>query len=163
MRDARRLPATSSTTGGDDALDHLEREHREVEGLFAKASLNVGSERLAVLPAIVEALTAHAEIEEEVVYPAIELAVGGGDVLTARSRADHDEITTLLAAVGAAKTDGPGLIDDLRALQFAVSAHVAIEEGELFPAYRAIATPDDLGELTAAADKARTAAGRDRS
>lgn len=158
MRDAQRLSPESSTAGGADALDQLERDHRQVEQLFARASLSVGADRLAVLPAIVQALTVHADVEEQVVYPAIEAAVGGGAVLTERSLDDHGEIKELLARIDGIDADSAQLVDDLRALQLVVLAHATIEEGEVFPAYRSVATADDLATLTEAAEKARAAA-----
>jgi hemerythrin superfamily protein len=155
MHDAQRLPPEASTTGSGDALDRLERDHRLVEQLFARASLIHGQGRLPIIASIVEALTEHATLEEEVVYPAIAEAVAGGELLTARHRAEHDEMKRVLERIGRATSDGPELETDLRALQLTVQAHVAVEEGELFPAYRAAATPKDVKQLTKTADQAR--------
>ena len=158
MRTAMRLPPESSTTGTGDALDELERDHRDVEQLFARASLTDGERRLAILPNIVEALTVHAQVEEDVVYPAIAAAVGGGDVLTDQSTGEHAEIKELVERLAQTSTDGPQLVADLRELQLVVQAHVAVEEGELFPAYRAQATKKQLKQLSVAAGKTRAAA-----
>jgi hemerythrin superfamily protein len=155
MRDLQRLSPDSSTTGGEDVLDGLERDHRHVEQLFAQASLLVGARRLSVLPQIVQALELHASIEEKIVYPAIEAAVGGGDILVERSRDDHEEMKGLLARVSGAELDDGQLAEHLRALQLVVQSHVAVEEGEVFPAYRRVATAEDLRSLTAKGDKAR--------
>jgi hemerythrin superfamily protein len=157
MHDAQRLPPEASTTGSGDALDRLERDHRLVEQLFARASLVRGEARVRLVADIVEALTAHATLEEEVVYPAIAGAVIGGDLLTERHRAEHDEMKQLLERVGGATSDGSTLEADLRALQLTVQAHVAVEEGELFPAYRAAASPKDVRQLTKTANQARRA------
>jgi hemerythrin superfamily protein len=158
MHDAQRLPPEASTTGTGDALDRLERDHRSVEQLFARVSLLHGEERLAIIAAIVEALTAHATLEEEVVYPAIAEVVAGGGLFVDRHRAEHEEIERLLDRVGSTTSDGPDLEADLRTLQLTVQAHVAVEEGELFPAYRAAASPKDVRQLTKTADQARRAA-----
>jgi hemerythrin superfamily protein len=155
MHDAQRLPPEASTTGTGDALDRLERDHRLVEQLFARASLVHGEARLPIIGAIVAALSEHATLEEEVVYPAIAEVVAGGELLTERHRAEHDEMKRLLERVGRATSDGPELEADLRSLQLTVQAHVAVEEGELFPAYRATASPQDVGQLTKTADQAR--------
>jgi hemerythrin superfamily protein len=155
MRDLQRLSPESSTTGGEDVLDGLERDHRHVEQLFAQASLLVGARRLAVVPQIVRALELHASIEEKIVYPAIEAAVGGGDVLIERAQEDHQEMKELLARVGGAELDDARLAEDLRALQIVVQSHVAVEEGEVFPAFRSVATDGDLRSLTGDAAKAR--------
>ena len=126
----------TSTTGTGDALDQLERDHRLVEQLFARANVVRGADRLALLPSIVEALTAHATLEEDIVYPAMASTVGGGELLTERSRAEHDEMKVLLGRLDGAVADDATLTADLRTLQLTVHAHVAVEEGELFPAYR---------------------------
>jgi hemerythrin superfamily protein len=160
VHDAQRLPAEASTTGSGDPLDELEREHRLVEQLFARASLVRGDARFALLGSIVEALTAHTAVEEDAVYPAISATLAGGDVLVERHRAEHKEIDGLLDRIERAKADDASLQSQLRELQMAVQAHVAVEEGELFPAYRAIASPDDIRELaeSVAATRKRTPA-----
>jgi hemerythrin superfamily protein len=155
MRDAQRLRPDESTTGTGDALDRLERDHRLVEQLFARVSLVRGEARLPLLAAIVQALTDHAALEEDVVYPAIAAVVGGGELLTERHRAEHEEMKRLLERIGTADADGPDLEADLRALQLTVQAHVAVEEGELFPAYRTTASPKDIRQLTKTANQAR--------
>jgi hemerythrin superfamily protein len=158
MRTAMRLPPESSTTGTGDALDLLERDHRDVEQLFARASLTNGDRRVEILPDIVQALTAHAQVEEDIVYPAIAAAIGGGDLLTERSVGEHAQIKSLVDRLAQASTDSPELVEDLRELQLVVQAHVAVEEGELFPAYRVQASAKQIKQLTDAAAKARAAA-----
>jgi hemerythrin superfamily protein len=148
MHDAQRLPPEASTTGTADALDQLERDHRLVEQLFARVSLVHGDPRLPIIAEIITSLNAHATLEEEVVYPAIAEVVAGGDLLTARHRDEHDEMKRLLDRVGGATSDGPELESDLRRLQLIVQAHVAVEEGELFPAYRTTASQRDVRQLT---------------
>jgi hemerythrin superfamily protein len=155
MRDATRLPPDSSTTGTGDALDELEREHRFVEQLFARATLVEGAARLALLPEIVAALTSHADYEEDIVYPAVAQAVGGGELLADRHRAEHDEMRQLLARLESATADGPELVADLRDLHLVVQAHVAVEEGELFPAYRAAAAPGETEQLAKKSNRVR--------
>jgi hemerythrin superfamily protein len=154
MRDATRLSPETSTTGTGDTLDELERDHRRAEQLFARASLVDGDARLALVPDLVALLDAHAAIEEDVVYPAIADAVGGGELLTDRHRAEHDEMRALLSRLEGADADDAELTADLRALQTLVQAHVAVEEGELFPAFRAASTPEDLATLAQTTERA---------
>jgi hemerythrin superfamily protein len=155
MRDAQRLPPEASTSGAGDALERLERDHRVVEQLFARISLLHGEARLALVGPLVEALTAHAAIEEEAVYPAIAAAVTGGDLLTDRHQAEHDEMKRLLDRIGSAAAADDELEADLHELQLTVQAHVAVEEGELFPAYRASASSRDVRQLTKSAGQVR--------
>jgi hemerythrin superfamily protein len=54
-----------------DAIDLLESDHREVEALFEEFESSESQEGKRELAAqICEALTVHAEIEEEIFYPA---------------------------------------------------------------------------------------------
>jgi hemerythrin superfamily protein len=131
MRSATRLPSTSSTSGRGDCLDDLEHDHRLVDTLFACAWTTAADERRALIDAIDAALSAHAELEETLVYPAIADAVTGGDVLVDRARAEHAQIKALLA--GLTDADTSTIDEDLRALQVAVLQHVAAEEAFVFP------------------------------
>jgi hypothetical protein len=49
-------------------------------------------------------------------------------------------------------------LDDLRALQLLVQQHVAVEEGEVFPVFRARVSAAEMDRLTREADRARGAA-----
>lgn len=147
MRTASRLDATASGTDQGDALSQLEIDHRRVESLFARASLAPhGPARRALLDQILDELRTHAELEETVVYPRIAQALPAAPWLVETSVEDHDEMRTVMAVLEAAE-DEQSILIGLRALQLAVQAHVAVEEGEIFPAFRQMATPDTLRTL----------------
>lgn len=147
MRTASRLDATLSGADQGDALSQLEIDHRRVESLFARASLAPhGPVRQALVDQILQALTTHAELEETVVYPRIAQALAAAPWLVETSVEEHDEMRTLLAVLQAADDEQSTLIG-LRALQLVVQAHVAVEEGEVFPAFRQMATEDTLRTL----------------
>lgn len=153
MRTLSRLDATSSMDRGD-ALADLEADHRQVESLFARASLCHGLERVAAARQATAALQAHAELEETVVYPVIAGALPGAPWLVDTSLHDHDEIRVMIAALEDA-TDDVTVLAALRALQLLVQAHVAVEEGEIFPAFRQAVDADALADLGAQAAAAR--------
>lgn len=155
MRSAQRLEPEDSTSGFGDVLDELERDHREVDSLFALASLTEGDLRARAVDEIVRALSVHAVVEEEVVYPAIEATLAGGDALATRARDEHQEMKELLARIDKVDADERESTDLLRRLQTVVQAHVAVEEAELWPAYRAVVDPSVLADLTSAATGAR--------
>lgn len=160
MRNASRLAPDSSSIGTGDVLDELEQDHRRVESLFARSSLTAGAERVGVIHDIVRELTVHTAVEEQVVYPAIEAQLVGGESLAGRARDEHQEIEHLLAVLGKvdeAAADQRPTVEALRALQFVVQQHVTVEEGEMFPAFRASAGPDAVAELRTPADEARSA------
>lgn len=147
MRTASRLDATTSGADQGDALSQLEIDHRRVETLFARASLEAhGPSRRALVDQILAALTAHAELEETVVYPRIAQALPAAPWLVETSVEDHDEMRAVMAVLESAE-DEQSLLIGIRALQLVVQAHVAVEEGEIFPAFRQMATPDTLRTL----------------
>jgi len=158
MRTASRLPNVASTSGAGDALDDLERDHRQVETMFARASLTTGEHRARLVRYIAYALTVHAELEEKVVYRAIAATVGSGELLIDRAEDEHDEMKQIIARLAKANGDEVELVDDLRALQLVVLQHVAVEEGSVFPAFREAATTAAMTDLETKAAKARAAA-----
>lgn len=155
IRTASRLDASASGSDQADALADLETEHRLVEALFARANLGQEPERSLIAAEIAAALRAHAELEETVVYPAVGEVLAGAPWLIDTSIAEHDEMRLLLAALEDA-TDELSVMAALRALQIAVQAHVAVEEGEIFPAFRQMAGPDAVAALNREADKVRS-------
>lgn len=135
MRTASRLDAVESVDDQGDALSQLQTDHRRVERLFARAGLCSGPERRELVAQIIDALTAHAEQEETVVYPRIAQALPAAPWLIERSVEDHEQMRVVMAALAEAD-DERSLALGLRALQQVVQAHVAVEEGEIFPAFR---------------------------
>jgi hypothetical protein len=154
MRSAQRLEPTSSTAGTGDAMDLLQEDHRRVETLFAKASMAGGDARRSAIDLILQELDQHAQLEETLVYPAIAKVLVGGEVLADRSVAEHDEMRSLMAVLARPGPE-PTELEALARLQVVVQAHVAVEEGELFPAFRQHVSTEDLAGLTRATDEAR--------
>ncbi len=147
MRTASRLDATTSGADQGDALSQLEIDHRRVETLFARACLQTqGPSRRALVDQILTELTTHAELEETVVYPRIAQALPAAPWLVETSIDDHDEMRSVMAVLEGAE-DEQSLLIGIRTLQLVVQAHVAVEEGEIFPAFRQMATPDTLRTL----------------
>ncbi len=147
MRTASRLDATLSYADQEDALSQLEIDHRRVESLFARASLAPhGLVRRALVDQILAELSTHASLEETVVYPRIAETLPAAPWLVETSMEEHDEMRAVMAVLEAAD-DEQSMLIGLRALQLLVQAHVAVEEAEIFPAFRQMATPDTLQTL----------------
>lgn len=149
MRTAPRLPADSSTTGTGDALDLLERDHRRVEALFAAATYAAVSERELLVERIAAALQVHSEVEEELVYPVLARALPAADQLNEQALDDHAAVAALIEQLDGFDGADPMDLEVLRRLQLAVQQHVFREEGELFAAFRRVATsaPDAVASL----------------
>ena len=119
-----------------DAIDLLTKDHRSVEELFdqfedAKESRN-DDEMASLVASICSALTVHAQIEEELFYPAIRALPEAADMVD-EAAAEHQVVKDLVSQLEAM---GPG--DDLfeakvKVLSEYVKHHVKEEEGEIFP------------------------------
>jgi iron-sulfur cluster repair protein YtfE (RIC family) len=111
-----------------DGFELLMTQHRDVETLFARFE-ETGDE--AIAREICDMLTTHAEMEEQVLYPALRRMVDGGDDLADVAEAEHGAAKTTIARVHDSPPESLApLMQELRA---AVDRHVRSEERELFP------------------------------
>jgi hemerythrin superfamily protein len=136
-----------------DAIALLKEDHRAVEELFEKFEKASGSERKRKLAEeICLELSVHAEIEEEIFYPACEGKVD--EDLLKESYVEHDGAKVLIAEI---MNGGPN--DDyydakVKVLQEEIEHHVQEEEkrleGLFAQARKAELDLDTLGEELAA-------------
>ncbi len=143
------MPEHSDT----NACELLDADHLAVKHLFvayarlAYAAADAASDqRAAIARTICDELTVHAQIEEEIFYPALRQAVPDASDVLDEAEQEHDEARTLIAQIrqlGAADTTMDQLV---AALARAVEDHVKQERDELFPKARAAAGLD-LAEL----------------
>jgi iron-sulfur cluster repair protein YtfE (RIC family) len=124
-----------------DACDLLDADHIAVKHLFveyarlAMAEPNATAEREALAQRICAELTVHAQIEEEIFYPALRQAVGADDLL-AEAQAEHQQAKALIARIQSLETAGTELDELVSRLARAVEHHVKDERDQLFPKAR---------------------------
>src|SRR5688500_8134431 len=117
-----------------DVIKLLEADHREVEDLFAKAESTTGAAKQQVVTKIASELTLHADVEEQVVYPAMREA-GLNDIVD-EAEQEHSKVKELVAqleAMDATTDEVDGVLTELKA---DVQHHVEEEESEGFPKLR---------------------------
>jgi hemerythrin superfamily protein len=115
-----------------DGYAELEQDHRSIEEKFQALTRETES---PVVRDLADELTRHSQLEEAAVYPALRRWVDGGDDLADRAQQEHSQIATMVAELYQSVT--PERLGELVAsLQDTVSAHVAFEESEIFPAMR---------------------------
>ena len=131
-----------------DACELLDADHIAVKHLF------VDYARLAVLPEadatvaqrtalamkICDELTVHAQIEEEIFYPALREALPDADALVDEATEEHQQAKQLIADIRAEWQASPVMDTLVSELNVAIEHHVKEERDELFP--RAKAAPD---------------------
>jgi hemerythrin superfamily protein len=138
----------------NDAIALLKADHKEVSEMLDKfESARSTKEKLA--HQICQALTVHAQIEEEIFYPAARDALGdeGKDLLD-EAKVEHETLKILIS-----KIEGSSPEDDLfeahvKVLGEYVKHHVKEEEGEIFPKLRKSEMDlKEIGERLAARKK----------
>jgi iron-sulfur cluster repair protein YtfE (RIC family) len=129
-----------------DACDLLDADHIAVKHLFveyarlAMAEPDSAAQRQALAQRICSELTVHAQIEEEIFYPALRRATGA-DALLDEAEAEHQEAKALIARIQESQADAA--LDDLVSqLARAIEQHVKEERDKLFPKARSTPAVD---------------------
>lgn len=126
-----------------DACDLLDAEHRMVKKMFKEYEELTGSrarsaaqKKLDLARTICHELTIHAQIEEDIFYPALRQALKDTDLI-AEAEVEHQTAKDLIAQIEAA--DAPDEMFDakVKVLGEYIDHHVKEERGEIFPKARA--------------------------
>jgi hemerythrin superfamily protein len=133
-----------------DAIALLTADHDEVKALFKKFQKAKGGDSAKgdLVEQICKALTVHAEIEEEIFYPAARdaLAEKGDDMLD-EAEVEHASIKSLVEQLKDAEPGEEMYDAKVKVLCEYVNHHVKEEEGEMFPKVKKAKL--DLDELGA--------------
>jgi len=124
-----------------DALQLLTADHREVKAMFQQYDKLAeaggrGDERMLLASQICVALTLHAQVEEEILYPAARQALTSDEDLVDEAYVEHASAKSLVAQIKTMTSDQPLFDAKLKVLGEYVDHHVKEEEIELFPKLR---------------------------
>jgi hemerythrin superfamily protein len=127
---------TKSRVPGKDAIAILKADHMKVQGLFdryGKARSKDTKKKIA--QQICVELTAHAQVEEEIFYPAAKAGIKAKDLID-EATVEHKTAKDLIAEIkGGAPADE--LYDaKVKVLGEYIKHHVKEEQSEMFPAAR---------------------------
>jgi hemerythrin superfamily protein len=116
-----------------DAIQLLRADHRKVQALFDQFEKARGDDKKAELAQeICAELKVHAQIEEEIFYPAARKALKKQDLI-AEATVEHASAKDLIAQIEQART-GDELFDaKVKVLGEYIKHHVKEEQNELFP------------------------------
>ncbi len=120
----------------NDAIALLKADHKEVAEMLEKfETARSTKEKLA--QQICMALTVHAQIEEEIFYPAAREALGdeGKDLLD-EAKVEHNSLKELIGQIEGSSPDDDLFEAHVKVLGEYVKHHVKEEESELFPKLR---------------------------
>ena len=132
----KRTTVRKSASRGKDALALLRADHTLVQGLFDQFEKARGNERKAALAErICRELTIHAQIEEEIFYPAARDVLRDEDLLD-EAEVEHASAKDLIAQIESSRP-GAELFDaKVTVLGEFVKHHVKEEQNEMFPKVR---------------------------
>jgi hemerythrin superfamily protein len=145
-----RAKSSKAAETPEDAIKLLTKDHREVEALFKKfeEAKDDNAEKADIVAQICESLSVHAEIEEEIFYPAARDALSeNGDDLLDEAEVEHGTIKSIVAELEDADPDDDLYDAKVKVLAEYVQHHVKEEEGEMFPEVKK--TDLDLDQLGA--------------
>lgn len=163
MGDTQSVPPRKSTTSRStarkssasrsqppDAIALLKRDHRDVEALFSRfegLGAKAQKTRRSVVDRISEALSVHAAIEEEVLYPAIRAALPDAEDEVLEALEEHHLVKTTLAELERVQPENERFTPKVMVLMENVRHHVREEERDLFPKVRKAMSAGELREL----------------
>ena len=143
-----RATSTRSSDAPRDAIALLKQDHRAVEQLVNQFEDAEESEQSEIAERICSMLTVHAQIEEEILYPAAKEALAedeeGAD-LVPEAEVEHASAKDLIAKIEGMTPDDESFKATVKVLGEYVKHHVKEEENELVPALRK--TDLDLKEI----------------
>jgi hemerythrin superfamily protein len=134
MEILRILSRMASSDEEYDALDLLRQDHAVVAELFERYE-NLddgdGKEKRDLISRIIRALTVHARIEEELLYPALRQAIGDQAVME-KADVEHAMIRSLMADLHRTDVDASHFDAKVKSLAQLVQHHVEEEEAQMF-------------------------------
>ena len=119
-----------------DAIKLLMNDHDEVEALFKQfmKMKKDGKQKADLIEQICNALTVHAEIEEEIFYPACRDELGeAGEMMLDEAEVEHASMKNLIEQIQDADPDDEMTSAKVKVLCEYVMHHVKEEEGKIFP------------------------------
>lgn len=144
--------ATTDTGNGrkgrpQEATALLRADHKLVSDLFGQYEKARSRDRkLALSEQICAELTVHAQVEEEIFYPAVKEALHDTE-LVPEATVEHDSLKDLIAKLEGNKSDEEMFDAQMKVLSEYVKHHVKEEQNEIFP--KARSSKLDMKELGA--------------
>ncbi|MEO6123633.1 MAG: hemerythrin domain-containing protein [Ilumatobacteraceae bacterium] len=144
-----------------DAITLLRNDHKTVEQLFKrfeKAGDKALVEKRQIIDRVIEELSIHAAIEEQLFYPVVRSTVDGAEDITLESLEEHHIVKWVLSELQSLDPAHERFDAKVTVLIENVRHHVKEEEGDLFPKVRERLGRKTLGELGDAMVEARKTA-----
>ena len=131
-----------------DAIAMLKADHKKVSGLFAEfEKARAATTKKRLVSTICHELSLHAQVEEEVFYPAVKTALKDKELIP-EAVVEQATMKDLIAQIEGAEPEGEMYDAKVKVLSEYVKHHVKEEHTEMFP--KAATTRLDMMALGAA-------------
>lgn len=131
-----------ATRAAKDACDHLDADHRNVKKMFKEyeeltnsRARSAASKKMELARQICMELTVHAQVEEEIFYPALREAIKDTDLLD-EAAVEHQTCKDLIAQIEQAGEADDMVDAKVKVLGEYIDHHVKEEKNEIFPKAR---------------------------
>ncbi len=144
-----------------DAITLLRNDHKTVEALFKrfeKTGDRAFAQKRQIVDRIVEELSVHAAIEEQVFYPVARATVPGSEAIALESLEEHHVVKWLLAELAELDPTHERFDAKVSVLIEIVRHHVKEEESDFFPKVRQSLSRTQLADVGTTLAEARKAA-----
>jgi hemerythrin superfamily protein len=144
-----------------DAITLLKYDHKTVEQLFKrfeKAGDRAHVEKRRIVDRIIEELSKHAAVEEQIFYPVARATVPDTEDTALESIEEHHIVKWVLSELDGMDPEDERFDAKVTVLIENVRHHVEEEEGELFPKVRAELGRNALADLGESLEKAKAMA-----
>ncbi|MDO8413748.1 MAG: hemerythrin domain-containing protein [Gallionellaceae bacterium] len=130
----------SAGSGKNDAISLLMQDHKAVKKLFKefeslKDDEDSDDQKAEIVQQICTQLTIHAQIEEEIFYPAAREAIDDGDVID-EAEVEHAGVKELITQLESMQPGDDQYDAKVTVLSEYIKHHVGEEEGQMFPQVR---------------------------
>lgn len=142
---SKKAVSAKAPTKPPEAIAMLRADHKLVSALFAEyEKARAPSKKMQLVSKICTELSVHAQVEEEIFYPAVKLALKD-KLLVPEAIVEQDTMKDLIAQVEGKEPDGEMFDAKIKVLSEYVKHHVKEEHTEMFP--KAKASNLDMLEL----------------
>ena len=119
-------------TSSNPVLTMLKTDHKKVKALFAEYQEATPRKQQGIAQTIIHELEIHAELEEELIYPAIRQGIKDDELMNEATE-EHHLVHVLIAELKELDPSDATFKAKVTVLGELVKHHVKEEEGEMFP------------------------------
>jgi hemerythrin superfamily protein len=145
-----------------NAITLLKTDHGNVDALFKELEAlgrdGDPAEKRRIVDHVIEQLSVHASIEEELLYPALRAKLGADDLAVLEALEEHHAAKLFLSEIEKLPPTHERFDAKVLVLIESVRHHVEEEESELFDLLRTHCKATELDELGDAMEKAKATA-----